>query len=475
VRCPDPAVEGLTVHRRQNQTIARTWRGQVAHLSAPLLVIGFGAACGPERLPDVIGPMSPLEVEAELDVLANRDLWPEFDLQAVPLAIHDGRWTWLFRHPAPPEGFRPAEFDAGAHIYDGRHPAVTANTVAEIGGVWTAVLMSSAMERSLQSAVGTAVHEAFHAFQRDRHPRWVGDEMEFFRYPLDDAELLALRRLEDEALRRALAAGETAGSQCWTRTALEIRSERTGRMPAGAASYERGNELNEGLARYVERRAVGHDPDWTLIDHPAEAVRLRSYDSGYALARLLDRFAPGWRHVLQSRSDFSLDELLAQSVSDEDRHVGCRFEAGEREALRVAAETEVEAIVREREEARRGFFQREGWQLVVSASQAPLSPRFDPHNLRVLGPHEVLHERILLLDGAAGTVEVTDLPSMSVGFGEHPLADGVREVVVTGLDAAPEIVEEGGRVTVRAPGVTVELTGAVVEVDERVIRIRVGE
>lgn len=92
----------------------------------------------------------------------------------------------------------------------------------------------------------------------------------------------------------------------------------------------------------------------------------------------------------------------------------------------------------------------------------------------MLGPHEVLHERILLLDGAAGTVEVTVLPSMRVGVGERPLADGVREVVVTGLDAAPEIVEERGRVTVRAPGLAVELTDAVVEIDERVIRIRVG-
>lgn len=81
---------------------------------------------------------------------------------------------------------------------------------------------------------------------------------------------------------------------------------------------------------------------------------------------------------------------------------------------------------------------------------------------------------ILLLDGAHGTVEVTNLPSMSGGVGEHPLADGVREVVVTGLDAAPETVEERGRITVHAPGVAVELTGAVVEVDEGVTRICVG-
>lgn len=48
------------------------------------------------------------EVLAAYDEMAGRELWPDFDPGSVPLALFDGDITWLFRHPSPPEGFRPS-------------------------------------------------------------------------------------------------------------------------------------------------------------------------------------------------------------------------------------------------------------------------------------------------------------------------------------------------------------------------------
>jgi hypothetical protein len=108
-------------------------------------------------------------VEIELaEIASGRDLWPGFDVLEIPLAIFDGERTWLFRHPAPPEGF---EAFPGAHVHDGRYPAVTANSSAEIGGVLTATVLLD-KDAPVRRQAALAVHEAFHVFQRTHHPEW---------------------------------------------------------------------------------------------------------------------------------------------------------------------------------------------------------------------------------------------------------------------------------------------------------------
>jgi hypothetical protein len=410
-------------------------------------------------------------VEARVQELGGRDLWPGFDPLAVPLAIHDGARTWLFRHPAPPEGFRPIE---GGHVWEGRHPAVTANTSTSIGDVETAVLMATTLERSVHAAAGTAIHEAFHAFQRQRHPGWVADEMDFFGYPVTDAEALARRRLESEALRRALDAGEDAASACWARVALDLRHERYGMMPPGAATYERGNELNEGLAVYVERRAAPPAaPLSTFPDFPPEAVRLRAYPVGAALAQLLDRFAPGWRHTLEVNDTHSLDRLLAAALPRPRPRNGdrCGFETGERDSAEADARRDAAAVEHGRAEARQAFLDQPGWRLAIHAPDAAFNARFDPHNLQVVGPGEILHRRIVILVGPAGTMEVMDRSALTTGAGTHPLVDGVASVLLTGLARAPTIDVADGTLTITADGVRAVLHGARVTVGDDMVTV----
>ncbi len=143
-------------------------------------------------------------------------------------------------------------------------------------------------------------------------------------YPVADAELLALRLLETRAFARALAlapAGVVAADRsspdlaaCWARAALAVRRERFSLLPSEAVAYERGIELEEGLAANLQVRAGGSHE--ALRPFAADEVGLRSAWSGRALGRLLDRFSPAWREALDAKDEQSLDELLAAALAE---------------------------------------------------------------------------------------------------------------------------------------------------------------
>ena len=129
------------------------------------------------------------------------------------------------------------------------------DAAARNGGLDVAWSSAVAIEReiariaaSLGEVAALATHESFHIYQRERHPGWIANEADLFTYPIDSAELLALRRLEKEAFRRALSAPGEAGAACWARGALAIRNQRFTPMESIFAAYERKTELVEDLA-----------------------------------------------------------------------------------------------------------------------------------------------------------------------------------------------------------------------------------
>ena len=403
-------------------------------------------------------------------------LWPGFDPLDVPLAVYDGQRTVLFRHPAPPEGFRPVPGASGV-AYDGRHPAMTANATAEIGGVPTATVLLDSLSEVEGSRTPLAVHEAFHVFQRARHPRWTGNEADLFVYPTDDDALLALRRLETEALRRALADRAEGRAACWSRRALALRDERYGRLDSASVAYERGTELNEGLATYTEGKAAGR----SAAEMPSEAfgpaeVRRRAYATGSALAALLDRFAPGWPASFEADDRQTLDGALGRTLG---RGETCAFTAAETAAAERRAVADVATLAAERAERVAAFEDRAGWRVVVESSEAPLWPEgFDPLNVERVGPARVLHARFLRLGNGSGSLEAldtgtADVEALTDGAGPHPLFNGVDRVEVGGL-LEPDVREDGDSVTVRASGFAAEFQGASLRRDARTITIRLG-
>jgi hypothetical protein len=408
----------------------------------------------------------------EFDRRSSREMWPGFEPAGIPLEIFDGRRTWLVRHPAPPSEFTVSSERADTRFVEGRHASMRSNTSIELDGVPTATASFEGRSEDAPHLAALLFHEAFHVFQARRHPKWGGNEVDLFLYPVEDAEALGLRRLESAALERALAAGSGPGAAAWAARALDIRRERFRLLPAAAAAYERGSELKEGLARYIEAQAAG--PGSILFpraEFPSGAIRDRAYVSGCATALLLDRLDHGWKLRLEEKDDVALDELLGRAVSGASPN---DFRAGETVQAARRARRDVAAEIARLASLRREFLDAPGWKLVVEA-EGPLFPQnFDPLNVERLSPSEVLHTRWVKLGNAFGALEVLGRRCLTESAGKHPLFEGVRRATVTGLSSAPRIEESDGAVRLSEKGLTLEFRDARVFRSGQTVTITLG-
>jgi hypothetical protein len=445
-------------------------------------------------------------VEMAMQSLAATPLWPAFEPRSIPLAIYDGQATWFFRHPSPPAGCAVTPAAADACILPERHEAMRANTSTTIGGISTATLILPATTPpdSAPRWAAVAIHEAFHVFQRQRHPKWQANEGDLFTYPSDSESLATLVCREMEALRRAIATTDAASAARWATTAVTTRNMRWTAMPASAVVYERASEWNEGLAQYVQDRslAAAAAPAASPARHSkqrapspaasapsagagaprilrnqefaADGVRSRVYVSGEALACLLDRFASGWKDSLERDDARPLDALLANALARRGA-VAAIFTPDDEAAFRSTGARQVGELRSTRNEARRAFMQRPGSCVVFEAGGEPLWPSgFDPVNVRLLDGGQVLHTRWLALRNGAARIEILDRASLTAPAGTHPLFQGVRRLTVTGLTSAPQIAATDTLTTVRAPGVEASLHGASTETRGDTLYVRLG-
>lgn len=411
---------------------------------------------------------------ATADRLTARPLWPGFEPQKLPLALFDGQRTWLVRHPLPPAGFTPVAGCADLSVAAGRHPDLTANTAVELNGVLTATVFLPQEDRGAESQAGLLVHELFHVFQRLRHPAWEANEAELFVYPVNDAAALAERRLEFEALRRALAATTRQETGRWAGAALRLRAQRFTRLGEASRAYERGLEVKEGLAQYVEDLTTGPSAPARLSAKAfgPDDLRVRAYAAGQAWASLLDRLSPDWKAAFDDEGT-ALDIFLqARLVTGE--ATAAAFDAAETTRAEAQAKVDVEALDGRRAATRQEFLARPGWTLeVLAADGTPLwVERFDPLNVERLGPSEILHRRFLRLRNAQAEVELLGLAGLTAAAGAHPLFEGVHSLIVTGLTGEPAPLVEGDHITLATEGLKLDLRGASLERSGRRFTLR---
>ncbi len=429
------------------------------------------------------GVAQAIELEVER-IAAAQPLWPGFDPLAVPLAIYDGQQTWLFRHPKPPAQFVPvAGAVASARVANGRLPAVTSNSSADIGGVMTATLLADGPrgQRPPAELAAVALHEAFHVYQRVHHRGWSGNEGDLLVYPVTNPDLLASRRLESAALERALANTEAGGAACWARVALAYRRERFAAMDSAFVAYERLTELNEGLAAYVQLRVSGGGVTIPPAEFLPEAVRLRAYTIGPALAVLLDRLSPGWQQALEADDAQSLDGLLASALDapGAPTSASCAFTPVEVGAAKRDARIDAGEVTAGWGQRQRAFETKEGWRVVIqSAKGRPLWPQgFDPLNVdRVDGA--LIHTRFLKLGNDAGQMtaideEGADVEARTEGIGPHPIFNGVSWVEVV-LSVRPSVSRAAGTLTIKGPGFTAEFRNATLDESGRQLLVQLN-
>jgi hypothetical protein len=249
-------------------------------------------------------------------------------------------------------------------------------------------------------------------------------------------------------------------------------------LDSAAISYERGTELNEGLATYVEYRARGGaSSPMPAGEFGASEVRQRAYASGASLAFLLDRLAPGWQPAFDADDTQSLDGLLRVAVGDGET---CAFTVEERATARTTAATDQRALVTARAARLATFRARDGWRVVVESPASLLWPQgFDPLNVERVLPTAVVHARFLKLGNERGGLEMldaagVDLEALTEGAGPHPLWNGVRRVEIAGIASEPVVRTVGDSVQVTAAGITLGLSSATVVRDGKVILVRVG-
>jgi hypothetical protein len=443
---------------------------RTAVLFLVLVMCAVLSGCGREEAP------SALAVEREVVRMASRDpLWPGYDPLAIPLGLFDGTDTYLFRHPAPPKDF--VEKD-GAYIFNGRHPAVVANTSANIGDVWTATLLLAPplSETSAREIAAVALHEAFHVYQRTTERTWGADETHLFVYPVDHVDALTLRHAETEALRRVFATSDEKEMAAWAQSALDLRRERFDLIDDPFAVYERGIEAGEGTAMYVESKAAGRtEPEFPTEGFGPEDVRKRGYVTGHAFALLLDRFDADWRAGFADDSNRFLDTELAEALRTVQRAPGCEFSAAELSEFAKSAQADVETLLADFARRRTEFDSAPGWRLIVEADEgSPLWPKgFDPMNVRRV-EDGLLHTRYIELGNEAGSVQVLGDTVMTQGLGPHPLFNGVKRLVLAGLESEPAVDIRGEDVEISLPAFTANLSGATVEKLDRRVYVRLG-
>ena len=404
-------------------------------------------------------------------MLVNAGLWQDFNLLTIPLAVYDGTNTYLWNHPSPPSDFEKLADGSNVYLSSGRHPSLVANSVAEINGTNTATVfyVKDEQRREIDDWLPLLAHEAFHVYQRDYLENRGANEADLFLYPFDDAHLLTWRRLETYALRKALSASAEEGKAGWAQVALDYRNRRFGAMQEAFVTYERGTELIEGTATYVEYKVAAKSPD--LKNFAATKVRQRGYETGAAFCFLLDEFTMGWQERLMSDNQSSLDGLLGETLSESTRKGIDRRELG---AIANQAQRDVEQLRLERKEKRTTFDNAEGWKLILLSNDADLLrvEEFDPLNVAIV-EGGVLHERYLNLAASATQVEILNAQCLTEARGDHPLFSGVKLATIN-LKDKPKISKDGEVVRIESDSVNGTVSASAVAIWGRHIEIGIS-
>ncbi|HWB73538.1 MAG TPA: hypothetical protein VG755_01260 [Nannocystaceae bacterium] len=435
-----------------------------------LSLVVFAGACRPLPPTSTSPQVAPAGSRAEevwrsAVAVDGNSLWPGFDPSRTPLAIYDGRRTFLFGHPSPPS--RYVAQASGVAVVDGRDEAVVANTAVDLAGVRTAT-MTLDDELAITEATALAIHEMFHVHQRERFAGWTADESAPFFYPVDDPTLLGWRLAEEAALRAAVATRAQAEMIAHARRALAIRARRFIALTPELRAYERKTELFEGIARYLQDRVAGR-ARMSAEGFAADDIRARAYAVGSMLATLLDRTAPDWKTKLVREPDATLDELLARAIGSESSDAAL---AAELERMAPEVDRRLAELRQRRAGIADELARTPGWTLRIDARRGRMRvASFDPMNVTKIDEQRVAHHRMVQAVGECSKLEDVGHPALVTA--SDPMGAQITELAIHGLADAPTVTREGDRLVVTGPDLSATLCHAELERDDAHHEIRV--
>ncbi len=421
-----------------------------------------------------------ISLMAEVSELPFDSLWPGFEPSNIPVVIFNGENTYAFGFSVPPTDFIPLKNRPDIFLYSGQHPAVRANRSILLDSVNAAACITrppsflpwfSRFMYSRQISAAVVIHEKFHVFQAIHHPDWKPNDALLFSCPVDTAESLLSRRLEVEALKRAVKAKKVETMRAWIAASLQYRHQRLSSLPRKLAEYERILQLFEGLADYVEWRVRKRGIMSRLgnLDFAPSAIRNLGYISGRWTGCLLDRLNPSWKQDLEGGAFSFLDERLNEIAGGGEKcDVGFKKRAITRKLRR--AKSDIHKRERRMEIMRRDFESQSGWRIEVDATRRPLRlTMFQPGLVEALNEREMLHKRWLALANDVCTLEVTWRECLT----KRADRTHILGVIIPGLQERPQTVTKDGKRVIRAPGVAMTLSSADIREEGRTIFIKI--
>lgn len=299
------------------------------------LLTGRAAAGEREK---ITGAFSRLHAAAA----AGRSPWPGYSPAGSPLLVDlpDEDGSLLFSQGKPPAGFQPSPGGGeGLPVYF--------STAQFQGPDFSVLLLNGEKITRIRFAEGlepgfrTAVHEAFHFFQRDRFK--IKDVRNM---PARiSAETLADAYIERQLLYNALVQENWRDS---LRGFTALRRSRYAAEKKDVREFEENRELTEGIATYVERESLpyldGQRPEYggaagdlqKLFNVRLPYFMFSFYGSGLAQCLLLDRLGVDWKKDAQTGKP--LFEILSGQIALGEKEVGA-------EAARVRASHGFRALV----------------------------------------------------------------------------------------------------------------------------------
>lgn len=336
---------------------------------------------------------------------AGNGLWPGLTgLETTPLQLSfPHKYNILLGHPNPPADCLPFSDRLPAASFCYRKdttftfgglagpvngiPTVSFNTLSAQDEYVNQLYPGNNYKADYLQTMATVSHELLHAFQY-REKKLLPQESGYgglskVDYPYTDPELNMLTGLEGRILATALDAGDSGSLGELARDFMAVRAERHSRLPPAMPVLGRYMELVEGTAQYITYKVQygAHQPvtplpetlldprfaGYTAKDTSVVVLKARlgalhtynynkfatyTYQTGAALAMLLDKLSPSWKQDLfrtYSGKGRGLDTLLEQLVTPDNsparlERAKARYGAPE---LLAAAELDLAALLAE--------------------------------------------------------------------------------------------------------------------------------
>jgi hypothetical protein len=420
--------------------------------------------------------VSVFEVMKDHSLLSSKSLWPGFDIKKIPVAVYDSVNTYLFFADNLPQGFLKYENDSTVYIYKGQHPLVRGNSIVKLNDTWIATSILSTYSRrtgekySTKDLAGIIIHEQFHIFQRNKHPRWQQNDGLLLLYPTETKESLFLRRLEKEAFKRAVLSSKQTEIAGWVKEALNYREQRLNMVNSIFGRYEMELQRTEGLSDYIEKIARGIDPlnasNITNGIAPA-GVRDLGYVEGRWIAMILDKINPDWKIELEQNDAQYLEDILKNTIKDLPNE-SISFSKSEIDKFKNEAETDFKKWNIKKNEEVKQLYDAHSFQIEINASSNPLIIRiFEPLETEILDDGSVFHRLIFSAANNAGNLRIINQPCIT--WFDNSLR--IVKLRLTGINETPEIIENENKIVIKNNNITIELKYAKITVNNSLYSI----